>query len=69
MPTVADKARLQAEKLPSGLRWDIHWAKDSPEKTRELARAAANVPVPDTDPLYGLDGPLPKIRRESAGKA
>lgn len=55
------------EPLPNGLRFDIHWCKDGPEKTKELAQAAANVPIPECDPLYGRGGPLPRIWRETLG--
>lgn len=57
----------QQDKLASGLRFDIHWCKDTPERTKELAKAAAEVPIPECDPLYGRDGPLPKIWREASG--
>lgn len=48
----------------TGARFDLHWCKDSPEKVKELARNCGRVPIPEKDPLYGQDGPLPRIWRD-----
>ncbi|OJD40316.1 cupin domain protein [Diplodia corticola] len=53
------------EKDHKGARFDLHWCKDTPEKTKELAEKAGNVPIPECDPLYGPDGPLPRIWKEA----
>ncbi|KAK0642690.1 Uncharacterized protein DIS24_g8787 [Lasiodiplodia hormozganensis] len=55
--------------LVDGSRWDINWAKDTPEKTSELAKKCASVPIPEKDPLYGLGGPLTKLWRDALNQA
>lgn len=65
---VADKQMHKGD-LVDGSRWDINWAKDSPEKTSELAKKCASVPIPEKDPLYGLGGPLPKLWRDALNQA
>ncbi|KAI1452455.1 hypothetical protein F4805DRAFT_28635 [Annulohypoxylon moriforme] len=54
------------DELPHGTPFDIHWCKDTPEKTKELAQASARVPLPALDPLYGGEGPLPTIWKLAA---
>ncbi|EOD50968.1 putative cupin domain protein [Neofusicoccum parvum UCRNP2] len=55
--------------LVDGERFNLNYARDGAEKTRELAKKSAAVPVPDKDPLYGLGGPLPKLWKEAASHA
>jgi uncharacterized protein YjlB len=44
---------------PNGMRWDLRRG-DPTERDEVLANIAA-VPLPDTDPVYGQDGPLTEI--------
>ncbi|KAF2138420.1 uncharacterized protein K452DRAFT_234076 [Aplosporella prunicola CBS 121167] len=46
-------------------RFDMNWGDKGPEETQRLAKLCTEVPVPEADPLYGVDGPLPKIWREA----
>jgi uncharacterized protein YjlB len=49
---------------PNGMRWDLRRG-DAVEREEVLANIAA-VPLPDTDPVYGADGPLTEIWRAAA---
>lgn len=42
--------------------------RDNPEKKAIKFENAASAPIPDYDPVYGLDGPLPQMYREIAAK-
>jgi uncharacterized protein YjlB len=44
---------------PNAMRWDLRRG-DPAERDEVLANIAA-VPLPDADPVYGADGPLPEI--------
>jgi uncharacterized protein YjlB len=46
---------------PCGMRWDLRRG-DPAERDKVLANIAA-VPLPDTDPLHGADGPLTDLWR------
>ena len=46
---------------PNGMRWDLRRG-DPAEREEVLANIAA-VPLPDTDPLHGADGPLSELWR------
>jgi len=49
---------------PPGQEWDLIRA-DEPEKKTEAVKRIARVPLPDTDPVLGKDGPLMRLwRRE-----
>lgn len=39
----------------------MHLCDASPEETKRLKVVAAKTPIPSMDPLYGVEGPLPKI--------
>ncbi|KAF2169951.1 hypothetical protein M409DRAFT_64362 [Zasmidium cellare ATCC 36951] len=41
--------------------WDNNLCKADTDETRLKAEAAKEVAIPDHDPIYGLDGPLPRI--------
>lgn len=45
--------------------FDMNFCKDSPQRTRELALQAEAVPIPPLDPLYGVDGPLPRLYKSA----
>ncbi|KAJ2905769.1 hypothetical protein MKZ38_004446 [Zalerion maritima] len=47
--------------LPESPKYDMNYCEDSPAETREKAAACQDVPVPEVDPVYGSEGPLPKI--------
>jgi uncharacterized protein YjlB len=49
---------------PKGMRWDLRRG-DAAERDEVLANIAA-VPLPDTDPANGADGPLTEIWRAAA---
>jgi uncharacterized protein YjlB len=40
---------------------------DNPAERDRALTSIPNVPVPDSDPVYGKDGPLPKLWRRAAG--
>ena len=46
----------------------MNYCKQTPEKTKELAERCAAVPMPGLDPLYGEDGPLPRLWKQAAGE-
>ncbi|KAF2870025.1 hypothetical protein BDV95DRAFT_595597 [Massariosphaeria phaeospora] len=41
--------------------WDMNYCKDDAEMTATKAERCAQVPIPQADPVFGVDGPLPKI--------
>jgi len=41
--------------------WDNNWCKAGPSWTNAKAAKARAVPVPDQDPVFGLNGPLAKL--------
>jgi uncharacterized protein YjlB len=49
---------------PHGMRWDLRRG-DAAERDEVVANIAA-VPLPDTDPVHGADGPLTGIWRAAA---
>ncbi|KAK8194363.1 hypothetical protein M8818_007553 [Zalaria obscura] len=49
--------------------WDNNWCKAGAEETAQKAATARAVPIPATDPVFGLDGPLVRLWREAAGLA
>ena len=50
------------------LRYDMNWGKASPEETKQLARKSEQVEIPPLDPLYGSEGPLPRLWREAVSQ-
>ncbi|KAK4989423.1 hypothetical protein LTR66_007073 [Elasticomyces elasticus] len=46
--------------------WDNNFCQADAGETAEKARNARGVPVPDHDPIFGLDGPLVEIWRKAA---
>ncbi|KAJ9643128.1 hypothetical protein H2201_009002 [Coniosporium apollinis] len=46
-------------------KWDMNYCKETPEQTRRKAVDCYNVPIPDTDPVYGASGPLPIIWQDA----
>ena len=48
---------------PPGQSWDMNYGK--PGERPKADQNIANVPLPDTDPVYGSDGPLVKSWRVS----
>jgi hypothetical protein len=47
----------------------MNYAMKSPEETAELAEKCDSVSIPPLDPLYGLDGPLPRVWKEAVKNA
>jgi uncharacterized protein YjlB len=47
--------------------WDNNFCKANEEETREKAANARAVPVPDSDPIFGVGGPLVGIWNKAAG--
>ncbi|CAK1356785.1 hypothetical protein CB0940_12007 [Cercospora beticola] len=41
--------------------WDNNFCKADKEETEMKKEAARKIAVPDCDPIYGKDGPLPRI--------
>ncbi|GLB19545.1 hypothetical protein AtubIFM61612_009452 [Aspergillus tubingensis] len=52
----------------TGHRFDMNYGLKSPEETTSLMRQSENVSIPPLDPLYGLDGPLPRLWSRAAGE-
>ncbi|KAK5001823.1 hypothetical protein LTR28_012177, partial [Elasticomyces elasticus] len=52
--------------LPGSPHWDNNFCQADAGETAEKARNARGVPVPDHDPIFGLDGPLVEIWRKAA---
>jgi uncharacterized protein YjlB len=52
---------------PEGMpKWDMNMCKASVEETAEKARGAKQVPIPEHDPVYGLNGYLPQAWTSAA---
>ena len=49
--------------------WDNNFCKADSAETQEKARNAKAVPIPEHDPISGLDGPLTAIWKEALTKA
>ncbi|KAL4863519.1 hypothetical protein BDV12DRAFT_206404 [Aspergillus spectabilis] len=60
---------------PNGLldstnhRFDMNYAMKHPDETTLLGELSDSVPIPPLDPLYGLEGPLPRLWKQAAGGA
>jgi uncharacterized protein YjlB len=50
---------------PGGRQWDL--LRGLPGERPQADRNIAAVPLPETDPIYGADGPLRKIWAEKPG--
>lgn len=48
-------------------KWNNNYCKADAEETRAKAEEAKGIPVPEYDPIYGLDGPLPMLWRAASG--
>jgi uncharacterized protein YjlB len=48
---------------PNGMRWDLR--RGNPAEREEVLANIEAVPLPDTDPVHGRDGPLAEIWRAS----
>jgi uncharacterized protein YjlB len=48
---------------PNGMRWDLR--RGNPAEREEALANIEAVPLPDTDPIHGRDGPLAEIWRAS----
>lgn len=54
--------RVKQERAAAGEEaFDMHLCDASPEETARLKVVAAKTPIPEMDPLYGVEGPLPRI--------
>ncbi|CZR52618.1 uncharacterized protein PAC_02495 [Phialocephala subalpina] len=49
--------------------WDNNFCKAGEEETKEKAENAMDVPVPDSDPIFGVGGPLVEIWIKAMGRA
>lgn len=50
-------------------KWNNNYCQAGEEETRAKAEEAKGIPIPDWDPVYGVDGPLPQLWREAAASA
>ncbi|KAH6669902.1 hypothetical protein B0J14DRAFT_106948 [Halenospora varia] len=57
------------ERSEDGEAFDMHYCDATPDETKKLAARCAQTPVPDLDPLYGRDGPLPRIWKDALVQA
>lgn len=48
--------------------YDLPRLKDDPARREAKFETAAHCPIPDRDPVYGVDGPLPRLYREAAAQ-
>jgi uncharacterized protein YjlB len=58
---VAHAAQKSSSEEQGSPRWDNNWCKASPEETQQKAERARQVPVPQHDPIVGLNGHLPQL--------
>lgn len=42
----------------------MNYCKDDAEVTEQKKERSWSVPIPETDPVYGAEGPLPRVWRE-----
>ncbi|KZF26120.1 hypothetical protein L228DRAFT_242531 [Xylona heveae TC161] len=50
---------------PEDKQFDMNMGKAPPERTKILAEKCENLPIPDSDPIYGKSGPLPRIWKKA----
>ncbi|KAF2223473.1 hypothetical protein BDZ85DRAFT_261644 [Elsinoe ampelina] len=48
--------------------WDNNWCKADAQETHEKAITASSLPVPATDPVHGINGPLVEIWTRATGE-
>lgn len=53
---------MEQERAAAGKEaFDMHLCNASPEETARLKVVATKTPIPEMDPLYGVEGPLSRI--------
>ncbi|KAI9842081.1 MAG: hypothetical protein M1837_007506 [Sclerophora amabilis] len=55
--------------LPGSPKYDNNFCKAGPDETIEKALACSDVPVPESDPVFGLGGPLVGIWKDALASA
>ncbi|KAF4548066.1 Hypothetical protein D9617_32g091860 [Elsinoe fawcettii] len=49
--------------------WDNNWCKADVQETQQKASVASTFPIPPSDPVHGINGPLVKIWTRATGEA
>lgn len=62
----ANPAKADADEIQGSPHWDNNFCKAGEDETAQKAANAKAVPIPDSDPVFGLGGPLVELWSQAA---